>query len=474
MPFIQDADIVVRELDQFFSQSISGSEPVINQERLEVIINELDLATYVRSGGLTDRKLAAFLKKYLSYSTRLHHSHYFGHQCAAPHYSGALASLVDGFINNPMAVYEMGPAAASVEYFVVNWMLEKVGWQPSSTNPYAENNRENSTGAGVLVNGGSLANLLALLVARRKIQPDVWQSGSNSDLAVMVSSESHYSIEKSAGIMGIGKNSVYQLAVDERGAILPDQLENTLNQLVVDGKKPMILVANACSTALGIYDSLEPIAEFCQTHNIWFHVDAAHGAGALLSEKHRDKLRGVVQADSIIWDAHKMLQTPSLCAALLVKERAFLDTAMHHDASYLFHDKEQPGFDFMPRTIECTKSALGTKFFFVLAALGESGLSHYVDQQCELAQQAYQYIEEQPDLNCPVCPESNILCFRPEVDDATVLSIRDSLLKERSFHLTSTVFNGKRYLRMVFMSPNSSLDDVRRLVERVRVLLTVE
>lgn len=466
MTFISDANTVIDSLNKFNQESVNHLKKVTNIIPMESVVKNLKLDSFMKEGGLTGDKLSEFIKEYLSYSTRLHHPAYLGHQCAAINYSGALASLIDAFTNNVTSVYEMGPAAVSIDFFIINWMLEKVGWNPAPISLNAD--YKNNFSAGVFVNGGSLGNLTALLAARNKVAPEIWQRGNPANLALLVSSESHYSVEKSAGIIGIGKNSIYHLETDCKGAIIPEKIPVSLIKLLNDGKKPIALVANACSTPVGIYDPLDEIADLCKENNIWFHVDGAHGASALLSGKHKGLLKGIEKADSLVWDAHKLLQTPSLCAALLVKEHEYLDKAIDHDASYLFHEKEQQGIDFIQRTIECTKSGLGIKLFFVLASIGEKGLQKYIDEQYKLAVQSYNFIKEQKDFECPVFPQSNILCFRIKGTDNTQLKIRNKLVNEGSFYLTSTEFKGKRFLRMVFMSPNTKIQNIYKLINRIR------
>jgi L-2,4-diaminobutyrate decarboxylase len=349
-------------------------------------------------------------------------------------------------------------------------MLEKVGWQPA---PYVRQQcSENMAfGGGVLIHGGSLTNLTALLAARNQAAPDAWTNGVPQDLAIMAPAISHYSIARAAGILGLGQKAVYQLEVDEKGAIIPEKLPAVYDRLCKDGKRPMALVANACSTAVGVYDPLQEIGEFCRSRKIWLHVDGAHGASALLSSKYRHLLNGIALADSLTWDAHKTMQTPVLCAALLVRDHRTLDHTFQQDASYLFHDKERPGIDFAHRTIECTKAGLGLKFFMVLGALGERKLAEFVDRQWDLALSAYEYINQQPDFECAVRPQTNILCFRVSGSDQKQLQIRDTLNAKGSFYLSSAVFGGKRYLRMALMNPFTRMEEIRRLVTRIREVI---
>ena len=466
MSFLSDLHQLGQILEQYRAASLNGSAPVVRQRPIGEIIQTLRLDELVREGGLRDERLAQFLGPYLDNTTRLEHPAYMAHQVAAVHPSGALGALIDAFTNNPMAIYEMGPAAAAIEFFMINWMLQHVGFRPARADPAAH--PEGVWGGGVLVNGGSLANLTALIAARTRLVPDVWKNGNPPDLALMAPAESHYSITRAAGIMGIGQKAVYTLDVDQNGSVIPDRLPAIYDRLRRDGKRAIALVSNACNTAVGSYDRLKPIGDFCRAHKIWFHVDGAHGASALLSDQHRHLLEGIDQADSVIWDAHKMMRTPPLCAAVLVRDHRDLDRAFEQEASYLFHDKTQPGVDFIHRTVECTKSGLGLKLFFVVAALGERGLAAYIERQSALAVEAHAYLLRQPDIECPVPPQSNILCFRVRGSDQDQLAYRDRLIASGRFHLSTTLFKSRRYLRMVFMSPQTTLSDVQALVAALR------
>ena len=276
-----------------------------------------------RDGGLTGRRLAQFLERYLRAATRLHHPGYMAHQVAVSHPSGALASLVDGFTNNAIAIYEMGPAAAAIEFFVLNWMIQRVGWAPA---PYPRSaDPASSHAGGVLTHGGSLANLTALLAARGRAAPEAWMRGTPKDLALLATQESHYSIARAAGILGLGSAAVKPLEVDSVGRIKPDRIPAALSRLADQGMRPMAVVANACSTALGLYDPLREIGEACRSAGVWLHVDGAHGASALVSTRLRGLLDGIELADSMVWDAHKLLRTPTLCAAALVRDARTLD-----------------------------------------------------------------------------------------------------------------------------------------------------
>jgi L-2,4-diaminobutyrate decarboxylase len=456
MSFREDASDVVDALLRYQAESEAGQGRVVGIAPLGELIAELDLAGLSERGGLAGEPLRRFLERYLAGSTRLLHPGALAHQVAAPHPGGALAGLVGGFINNPMGIFEMGPSAVAVEAFVVQWMLSKIGWGQG--------------GGGVLTHGGSLANLTALVAARTRLAPDVWRDGDPGDLALLAAPVAHYSIARAAGILGLGERHVYPLETGPDGTVLPGAVGPALRRARADGRRVMAVVASACCTPVGRFDPLRALGEACHAEGLWLHVDAAHGAAALLSERHRALLDGVALADSLTWDAHKLMRTAGLCTAVLVRDAATLDGAFHQEASYLFHEKHQPGPDLLHRTVECTKAELGLRFFLVLAALGERGLAAYVERQFALTHQAWRLIASRPGLECAVEPQANILCFRVPGDDARQLALRDRLLEEGRFHLSTTVFRGVRWLRLVVTSPTTELAHLEALVDRIEAL----
>jgi len=206
MGFAADARIAVDALERFLDQSRAGQGPVIQQPPLADLAEQLGLARWIEQGGLGGAAFAAFLEQYLAVATRLHHPGYMAHQVAVPQPLGAVGSLVDGLCNNAMAIYEMGPAAAAIEFTLVNWMLAKVGWTPAPPPPGAD--PQAASGGGVLTHGGSLANLTALMAARGRVDPDAWQAGIRRDLVLWAPPACHYSIARAAGIMGLGQRAL--------------------------------------------------------------------------------------------------------------------------------------------------------------------------------------------------------------------------------------------------------------------------
>ncbi|MFI6506648.1 pyridoxal phosphate-dependent decarboxylase family protein [Streptosporangium sp. NPDC050855] len=447
--FVNAANATVGELAAYVDESQRGVPPVIRRRPPRELAERLGLARWIREGGMTADDHAEFLRVYLAEGTRLHHPAYLGHQVAVPDFPAALADLVHGVSNNPMAIYEMGASAATVEFEVLRWMLATVGF--------------GEAGGGVLTHGGSLANLTALLAARASVAPDAWTDGVPGDLALLAPASTHYSLTRAAAILGLGERAVMPLDVDGLGRIDVARLPEALARVRRAGRRPMALVANACATGTGLYDDLRGVGGFCAANGIWFHVDGAHGASALLSEGHRHLLDGIELADSLIWDAHKMLRTSSLAAAVLTRREGDLDAAFRQRASYLFYGEQ--GFDLIGRTVECSKAELGLKIFLNLAWRGERGLGEYVAQRYATAHRLWELAARRPGFTCPYEPESNIVCFRYGNGDQA--AVRERLMEDGSFQLTSAEIGGVRHLRAVVMAPATDDKTLEALLDRV-------
>ncbi|MFO1419418.1 MAG: hypothetical protein U1F59_00355 [Candidatus Competibacteraceae bacterium] len=144
MTFLSDLTLVAEALESHLARA--RARPVLAQRPMTALIEDLQLDRFARCGGLEGDALRGFMARYLETIINLNHPGYLGHQVAVPHHAAALGALVDGLTNNPMAIYEMGPGAAAIEYFVVNWMLEKVGWTPAPLE--AERRAEGTFGGG--------------------------------------------------------------------------------------------------------------------------------------------------------------------------------------------------------------------------------------------------------------------------------------------------------------------------------------
>ena len=246
-------------------------------------------------------KFADLIRTALTRGLNLHHPHYVGHQVPASVPLAALFDTVGSITNQVMAIYEMGPWATAVEHTVLERVGEQLGFR-------------RGVFGGAITSGASLANLTALLTARNLVVQHGWTQGlSHQQTPVLVThAEAHYSITRAAGILGLGTEHVIPVALNRRRAMDAQHLNETLLTLRKKGTPVIAVSAAACATPIGTFDPLHEIADVCARHEVWLHVDAAHGGAACMSRRYRHLAAGLERADSVVCDAHKMFLMPAL------------------------------------------------------------------------------------------------------------------------------------------------------------------
>ncbi len=438
-------DLIADELER--TRKREGK--VLVQKEIDEILRELDFDRHVADGG---GDLAALARVFVANSNHLRHPRYMGHQVAIPMIPSMFADLLGALLNNGMAVYEMGPAASAVEKGILRWMLRKLAW---------------ADGDGILTHGGSLGNLSALLAARARIVPEAWKDGMPPDYVVLASDIAHYSVERAAAILGVGSRNVVKVPVDGALRIHVEALRRIFAEQVDAGREVLAVVANAGATANGAIDPLREIGDFCWKEGLWLHVDGAHAAAALASPTQRRRLDGIELADSITWDAHKLLGTSALACATLFRDRASLAGTYEQHAPYLYSEGEKPGEDLSLKSFECTKAPLGLKLFLNLAVLGEAGLAAHVDRLFGQTQRFHEILSTRKGFECFGAPQCNILLFRYGSDSVLQDRIRQRLVLEGDFYITRATVRREAWLRLVIQNPFTEESDVVALADRI-------
>ncbi|MEL6925091.1 MAG: aminotransferase class I/II-fold pyridoxal phosphate-dependent enzyme, partial [Bacteroidota bacterium] len=318
-------------------------------------------------------------------------------------------------------------------------------------------------------------NLTALLTARN-VKKD--QLDPALQPALMVSEQAHYCVDRAAMTMGWPTEAVIKIPVDSAFRMRTDLLEAHLAQAREKGLQVIAIVGSACSTSTGSYDDLNAIAAFAERHQLWMHVDGAHGACVVFSESHRPLIAGIDKADSLILDFHKMLMTPGLATALLYKDNRHGFQTFATEAAYLL-DASENWYDTGKRTYECTKYMMSAKIFSIWQQHGEAAFAKYVDTCYGLARQFAEVIEARPGFEVATAVQSNILCFRwagrdlseSEINQINT-TVRQQLLEAGTFYIVQTTLNGRRYLRMTVMNPFSSSGHVNSLLDEIESLVS--
>ncbi len=418
------------------------------------------------AGALADLLSRTFVEA----SMHMHHPLYLGHQVAVPAAQAALADLAVSFLNPSQAIYEISPGANAIEAVLVRWMAELIGFGESSD--------------GLIVSGGSVANLTALLAARNSfLGGKAFEMGvSGEDLAILVSPDHHYSISRAAMILGIGSKGVISGKIDGQRRMDPSSIAGAWKRAEALGRKPFAICASSASTAIGAFDPLPEIADEARELGLWLHVDAAHGGSALFSDRHRGKLRGIERADSVTWDPHKMMLLPAALGAVVLRDGQKLIGAFHQNAPYLFdaHHPELTQFDIAKKSIACTQRADCVKAWACLKVFGADCFAELYETCCATARILYEKLLEATDFETIHEPEANILCFRhipdplrgadPKTIDLHNARLRAAVVRDGRAYLTPGNLDGRDVLRAVTMNPMTTGEHLDQLIHILREL----
>ena len=459
--FRKEGHQLVDQLADYLNDAIRGDQmPVLDWHDPEEQVRFWDDFT------LDPHNMAPFFQEVIKRSIHLHHPRYVGHQLTPTAPATILAGFVAAAINNGMVGYEMGSVTTAMERLVVRDFCRVLGY--------------GDRGDGFLTSGGTLANLTALLTARKlRVDEDIWRDGTRGKrLAVMVSAQAHYCVDRAVRIMGLGNEGIIPVEVDENYSMDVSSLEKAYKQAEDRGIEVFAIVGSACTTATGSYDDLGAIAGFAAHHNIWFHVDGAHGGPAIFSEKYKHLVKGIHRADSVVIDCHKLLLAPALTTMVLYKEAQDSYRTFQQDAAYLWEKGAQPEwFNYGQRTMECTKLMMSLKLYVLFKTHGQKFAGEHLDLLYDLARTFAGMIREREGFELAVQPQSNIVCFRVTHPDWELpyanrvnQKIREILLKEGFFYIVQTTLRDTLFLRTTLMNPFTTTEHLEDLLERISSL----
>jgi glutamate/tyrosine decarboxylase-like PLP-dependent enzyme len=393
---------------------------------------------------------------------------YFGQFNPTPLPIGVWADALCSLLNQNAGAWRNGPTSAMIEARVLRWLCDLVGYGPESF--------------GTLASGGSEANLIALKCARDKAAATIKDRGlrsAASDLVVYASEQSHYSIDKSVDLLGLGRESLRKIPSDDVFHIRVDALRE---QIAIDrnaGRLPCCIVGVAGTTSTGVIDPLEELAEVARENSCWYHVDAAYGGPLAFSSKHKKKLSGIALADSITFDPHKWMFVPFACGATLVRDGGrVLRDAFDMSPEYLSEDRggADVEFDFFRYGQMGTRRFNSLKLWMAIKFMGREGYARTVERQIDLTNYLASQLDQLPGFKRAGQVETAVCCFRylpdslSKLDGAEQDRVQQRLQQiiERSGEawLTTTVLNGRRAMRV---NINSFLTEQRH----VDVLLSV-
>jgi len=361
-------------------------------------------------------------------------------------------------------------AAVHLERQVLGWFRDMIGFPAGS--------------GGILVSGGSMANLTGLAAARHaRAGFDDREHGTAGGprLRVYVSDQGHSCIRKAIELLGIGSANLRIVPTDDAFRMRVPDLEAMIAEDRAAGYRPIAVVGSAGSTNTGSIDPLVAIAAVCRREGLWFHVDGAYGAPAILTDRYRGALAGLSLADSVAIDPHKWLQIPVEAGVALVRDQAMLRDTFSLVPAYLRTDGGEDGVEgpvsFGELGFQQTRGFRALKIWFGLQEAGRRRIAGLIDQNCRLAERIHALAVATPDLEPMAPPSLSVACFRavPAAlrEDHAALDELNREVVERiqlsgSFFVAKTVVRGRTAIRVCIVNGGARPSDVPALIGLVQ------
>jgi glutamate/tyrosine decarboxylase-like PLP-dependent enzyme len=401
-----------------------------------------------------------FCRLILPFSSANEHPRMMGWVNGGGSAAGLLAELLTGIFNVNCGGRDH--AAIEVERLVINWAAEMVGMPRQTT--------------GVLLTGSSMANMVAVLVARRAALGEAVRTVGlqSAPLTAYASAAAHGCIPRALDMAGIGSDSLRLIPADSSHRMRTDLLADSIAQDRAAGKIPFLVVGTAGTVDTGAIDDLAAIAHIARDAKIWFHVDGAFGATAAFSPRLRPRLAGIDQADSLAFDFHKWAQVPYDAGCVLVRDPTLHIETFAQSLAYLTQEaRGLAGNPPWPRDLgpDLSREFRALKIWMTLKAYGSDGIARVVESGCDIARHLAARIEREDTLELLAPVELNIVCFRVCTGAADLDALNRDIvadLQEAGIAAPSTTtIDGKLAIRAALFNHRTIAADADALVDGV-------
>jgi glutamate/tyrosine decarboxylase-like PLP-dependent enzyme len=378
---------------------------------------------------------------------------FYGYVLGSGEPVAALADLLASVLNQNVTAWRSSPAAVTIERQVIEWLAAAVGC---------------SGFGGSLCSGASVANLMALAMAREAKLPS--GEGGARDAVVYASSEVHMSIPKAVALLGLGRESLRLIPADDAWRMDVRGLQTAIEKDMAAGSRPIAVIATAGTVSTGAIDPLEPIAAVCRRHGLWLHVDGAYGALAAIASPER--LRGLELADSLSLDPHKWLYQPVDCGALLYRSAAAARATFSNTGEYAraFGSDPLEAFAFFEESMELSRRFRALKLWLSLRYHGAEAFRTAIRSDLQHARDLARMIGECADLELLAPVELSAVCFRYVFEsdsDRLNAAILKRLIERGRIYLSNASIAGRFALRACFVNHRTTDADVAAIVPEV-------
>ena len=381
---------------------------------------------------------------------RVDHPRFFAFVPSSPTWPGVLADFMAAGHNIFQGTWLGASGPSMLEVVVMDWFRSWIGYP--------------ETAGGLFTSGGSAASLDGFVAAREA-------AGAPMQPSVYMSDQSHTALIRAATIVGVRPESVRMVPTDEHFRLDMNELRGMILEDRESGLTPIAICGNAGATNTGAIDPLDEIADYCESEEIWFHVDAAYGGFAILTDRGAELLKGLERADSIAMDAHKWLFQPFECGCLMVKDIRKLEGAFSVQPEYLQDTRwgrDHPNFG--DRGLQLSRSFRALKVWMSVQTFGMAAFRRSIGQGIELAEQAEAYIRESDVLQIANPASLGVVCFRVnsrtgELNDEQLEEINEAVqarvIEEAVAMMSSTRLRGLYSLRLCILNHTTTWEDVR-------------
>ena len=445
--FTQEVEDLAKEVLEYSLARLKDDPPLDGPRTAEDLFNEVG-NTITKKGLGGHKALEVFTNVLAKACISTDHPRNLAFIPSAPTEYANLFDLVVGASALYGGSWQEGAGAVFAENQAIQWLIDLAGMPASA--------------GGVFVQGGTIGNLSALVVARaqaRKTHPNPTR------WVIACSQEAHSSIASAAQVMDV---DVLKVDVDSEGKLLGSAIATAVDNLhSTTGNRVFAVVATSGTTNLGIIDDLKGIADAAHSRNIWFHVDGAYGLAALCAPSVRQKFNGIEEADSFIVDPHKWLFAPYDACALVYRNPDLAKQVHSQQASYLdtLKDGQWSPSDY---AIHLTRRTRGLPFWFSLAAHGTDAYSEAMEKSLEVAQAAARLIQEHPHLTLLRQPDLSIVAFKRNGWNAIdYQKWSDQLLEDQIGFIPPSSHQGQPILRFAIVNPWTKVSDIQMILERL-------
>jgi len=466
---LSELENVIGKLHDIFIECYAepDKEPILRFKTKKEVVDDLTRPAPPQKGMGLGPALDMYREKVLPASIKTWHPMFFNQMSAGASVSAVLGGTLAAMTNGTLSTYEASPAATVIERNVSQWMAAMLGMKPGSS--------------GIFLPGGSMGNLFALIIARNtRLNKNLRQKGLQGieeQGAIICSQASHYSVSNAANMMGLGADRALKVRTNGRNEMIFEGILEKLAEADERGWRVFAIVATTGITVTGGFDPLQEIAALCKERDIHLHVDAAFGGGMALTRDGAKLFKGIEEADSVVWDAHKWLGVPLTSSLLAVPDADILKQTFSSNAHYLFHKQDEEvamADDLGHFTPLCGKPFDALPLWLMMHAFGEQFFRDLSQNRLDFTLELAKTLQEDPNFEMAYEPRSPVVCFRyrpPESEgfDRERLNllqqkIRENIRKKGIAFFNISTIKERSFFRLILINPLTTMEEMAPLL----------